>query len=191
MALNCDTLEALQAHIGQCERCLLAETRTTLVFGSGDPHARIMLVGEAPGKNEDLTGEPFVGSAGKLLDELLGAAGFARDDVYIANILKCRPPGNRDPKPLEVQTCTPFLDAQLELVAPALVVTLGNYATRFMLETSDGITAVRGRIVRNGDRHIYPVFHPAATIYDRSKRDVLAADFARLPSILESLGVTS
>jgi len=191
VALSCDTLEDLRAHIGDCQRCPLADTRTTLVFGSGDPHARVMLVGEAPGKNEDLTGEPFVGSAGKLLDELLGAAGFARDDVYIANILKCRPPGNRDPKPLEVQTCTPFLDAQLELVAPALVVTLGNYATRFMLETSEGITALRGTIVRKGDRHIYPVFHPAATIYDRTKRDVLAEDFARMPHLLESLGVKS
>lgn len=191
MALNFDTLEALRTHIGECQRCPLAESRTTLVFGSGHPHARVMLVGEAPGKNEDLTGEPFVGSAGKLLDELLGMAGLERADVYIANILKCRPPGNRDPKTIEVQTCTPFLDAQLELVAPMIVVTLGNYATRFMLETTEGITSLRGTLVPKGGRHIYPVFHPAATIYDRTKREVLAEDFERLPRLLESLGVTS
>jgi len=190
VAVAFDTLDTLRAHIGECRRCTLSESRTTIVFGAGDPHARIMLVGEAPGKNEDLTGTPFVGAAGKLLDELLATAGLSRDDVYIANILKCRPPGNRDPRPLEVQTCTPFLDAQLALVKPDIVVTLGNYATRFVLGTAEGITTLRGRMVTEEGRHIYPVFHPAATIYDRSKRDILAEDFARLPQLLESLGST-
>ncbi len=187
MALSFDTLEALSAHIGDCRRCALGETCTKLVFGSGNSHARVMLVGEAPGKNEDLSGEPFVGSAGKLLDEMLAYARLVREDVYIANVIKCRPPGNRDPRPEEICTCTPFLEAQLGLVAPTVVVTLGNFATRFMLETTEGITSLRGTLAVAGTRHVYPVFHPAATIYDRTKRDTLAEDFRRLPEIVESM----
>lgn len=188
MALSYDTLHDLRAFIGDCRRCTLADTRTTIVFGSGDPAARVMLVGEAPGRNEDLTGEPFVGAAGRLLDELLASAGLARDEVYIANILKCRPPGNRDPRADEIETCTPFLEAQLGLVDPGLVVTLGNFATRFMLRTSEGITSLHGTVCSAGGRNVYPVYHPAATIYDRTKRDALFEDFARIPQLLANAG---
>lgn len=179
-----DSLEELRDHIGDCTRCGLAGTRTRLVFGSGDPHACVMIIGEAPGRNEDLTGEPFVGAAGKLLDELLAHAGLRRAEIYIANVLKCRPPGNRDPKPDEIATCAPFLREQIRLIDPEVVVTLGNFATRFMLQTSEGITALHGRPQEIGGRTVLPVFHPAAVIYDRSKRDALFADFEQLGRML-------
>ncbi|MDO8987848.1 MAG: uracil-DNA glycosylase [Coriobacteriia bacterium] len=187
MALSTDTLAGLRDELGECHRCPLGDTRTTLVFGHGNPDATVMLVGEAPGRNEDLTGQPFVGAAGKLLDELLAHAGLVREDVYIANILKCRPPGNRNPKLVEVETCTPFLAAQIQLVDPELVVTLGNFATRLMLDTREGITTLRGQVALVQGRCVYPVFHPAASIYDRAKRETLISDFARLPDILDSL----
>ena len=184
--LGCANLEELRALIGECHRCDLGCTRTTLVFGVGDPHARVMLIGEAPGKNEDLKGEPFVGAAGKFLDELLEHAGMERSEVYIANILKCRPPGNRDPEPLEIETCTPFLREQIRVVSPEVLVTLGNFATRFVLRTDAGITRLRGTIQTAGRFTVLPIFHPAAAIYDRTKRDVLLADFSRLRELLDS-----
>ena len=174
------TLNELAAHIGDCHRCPLGETRTHLVFGVGRDDADIMFIGEAPGRNEDLKGEPFVGAAGTLLDELLASIGLHRDDVYIANILKCRPPGNRTPQPEEIDTCTPFLREQVRLVSPQVVVTLGNFATRFMLKTTEGITGIRGTVQHAGALTVLPIFHPAAALYDGSKRDVLFADFALL-----------
>jgi uracil-DNA glycosylase len=182
--LGCTDLDALHAHIGDCHRCPLGDTRTRLVFGVGDPRARVMLIGEAPGKNEDLKGEPFVGAAGQLLNELLSHAGLERHEVYIANVLKCRPPGNRDPEPLEIETCTPFLREQVRLVSPDVLVTLGNFATRFVLKTDAGITGLRGRVREAGRFKVLPIFHPAAAIYDRTKRDVLFADFELLGRIL-------
>jgi len=181
---ECVRLDALREAIGDCHRCPLGDTRTTLVFGVGDPHARVMLIGEAPGRNEDLTGVPFVGAAGGFLDELLGYAGLERGEVYIANVLKCRPPGNRNPAPAEVETCTPFLLEQIELIDPEVIVTLGNFATRVVLQTSESITALRGSVRQAGARRVLPIFHPAAAIYDRSKRDVLLADFALLRDLL-------
>jgi DNA polymerase len=178
-------LDALRARIGDCHRCPLGDTRTTLVFGTGDPHARLMFIGEAPGRNEDLKGEPFVGAAGRLLDELLGSIGLQRQDVYIANILKCRPPGNRDPLPEEVGTCTPFLTEQVRLIDPLVVATLGNHATRFVLDTARPISALRGRLFEKDGRGIVPIFHPAAALYDRSKAQVLFEDFRRLKVVLE------
>ena len=175
----------LREHIGDCQRCALGATRTTLVFGVGDPRARLMFVGEAPGRNEDLKGEPFVGAAGRLLDELLASIGFTRDDVYIANILKCRPPGNRDPLPAETAECTPFLQEQIRLIDPMLIVTLGNHATRFILETQRPIGELRGRLFRHEGRRVVPIFHPAAALYDRSKVDVLFDDFKRLRAVLD------
>lgn len=154
------------------------------MFGAGDPHARLVIIGEAPGRNEDLTGEPFVGAAGKLLDELLASIGMDRTQVYIANIVKCRPPHNRDPLALEVETCTPFLEEQLRLIDPDVLVTVGNYATRFILKTTEGITGLRGTVQEVGAFTVLPVFHPAAALYDRSKRDVLFADFALLGDLL-------
>jgi DNA polymerase len=178
-------LAALRAEIGDCQRCPLGATRTTLVFGVGDPDARLMFVGEAPGRNEDLQGEPFVGAAGKFLDELLASIGLDRSDVYIANILKCRPPNNRDPLPAEVATCTPFLDRQIEIIAPTVIATLGNHATRYLLHTDRSISTVRGRLFHMDGRQIVPVFHPAAALYDRTKQDVLFEDFRRLRALLD------
>jgi len=143
-----------------------------------------MLIGEAPGRNEDLKGEPFVGAAGKLLDELLAHAGLTREQVYIANVLKCRPPGNRDPLPEEIETCTPFLREQIRIIDPEVLVTLGNFATRFVLKTEQGITRLRGEIHHAGKFTVLPIFHPAAAIYDRTKRDALFADFELLGQIL-------
>ncbi|MDZ4065017.1 MAG: uracil-DNA glycosylase, partial [Coriobacteriia bacterium] len=146
MALSFDSLDNLRAHVGDCHRCSLGDTRTTLVFGVGDPRADVLFIGEAPGRNEDLKGEPFVGAAGQLLDELLSSAGMRRQEVYIANILKCRPPGNRDPLAEEIETCTPFLREQVRLIHPRVIVTLGNYATKFVLKTDTGITRLRGTL---------------------------------------------
>ena len=175
----------LREHIGDCQRCALGATRTTLVFGVGDPGARLMFIGEAPGRNEDLRGEPFVGAAGHLLDELLASIGFTRGDVYIANILKCRPPGNRDPLPAETRECTPFLQEQIRLIDPVVIATLGNHATRFILETQRPIGELRGRLFHHEGRCVVPIFHPAAALYDRSKADVLFDDFKRLRAVLD------
>jgi DNA polymerase len=178
-------LRTLEAHIGDCHRCPLGDTRTRLVFGVGDPYARLMFIGEAPGKNEDLKGEPFVGAAGKLLDELLASIGLVRSQVYIANVLKCRPPGNRDPLPSEIETCVPFLAEQVRLIAPSVIATLGNFATRAVLGTERGITQLRGRLFHVDGRRVVPIYHPAAALYDQTKRDVLFGDFQRLKRVLE------
>lgn len=191
MALSFDNLEALREHIGDCHRCPLGDTRTTLVFGVGDPHAGLMFIGEAPGRNEDLKGEPFVGAAGLLLDELLASIGMSRREVYIANILKCRPPNNRDPLPEEVETCTPFLREQTRLISPRVIVTLGNHATKFILKTQTGITYLRGTVQHAGKFTVLPIFHPAAALYDRSKRDVLFEDFARISEELARVPETA
>lgn len=185
MGLGCADLLELRALIGDCHRCALGDTRTTLVFGAGPAQARLVLIGEAPGRHEDLTGEPFVGAAGKLLDELLGSIGLTRDDIYIANILKCRPPGNRDPQIVEIDTCTPFLAEQIRLVDPDVIATLGNFATRYVLGTTAGITQLRGALHKVEGRTVMPIFHPAASIYDRSKRDVMFDDFKTLRSVLD------
>lgn len=179
-------LESLREFLGDCTRCSLGPTRSKLVFGVGDPHAELMFIGEAPGKNEDLQGEPFVGAAGKLLDELLESIGLRRSDVYIANVLKCRPPNNRDPLPEEVELCTPYLAEQVRLVDPKVIATLGNHATKYILGTDKGITALRGRLFRVDGRRVVPIFHPAAALYDQSKRAVLFDDFKRLRSVLDS-----
>lgn len=182
---DCPDLEALREHIGDCQRCSLAPTRTRLVFGSGDPHARLMLIGEAPGKSEDLTGEPFVGAAGKLLDELLAGIGLRRDDVFIANMVKCRPPGNRDPEPVEIETCSPFLARQVELIDPVVIATLGRFAAHYVLHTDASITSLRGKLYEVDGRRVVPVFHPAAALYDSSKRGVLEEDFRRLRAVID------
>lgn len=188
MALSpgaCADLAALREHIGDCRRCPLAEHRTTLVFGTGDSRARLMFIGEAPGKNEDLTGAPFVGAAGKLLDELLASVGIERSQVYIANMVKCRPPGNRDPEPLELETCSPFLARQIELIDPAVIATLGRFSAHYVLQTTTPITALHGRLFRVGGRRVVPIFHPAAALYDGSKRSALEEDFRKLRSVID------
>ena len=146
-----------------CTKCPLAPTRTQVVFGVGDPHADLLFVGEGPGEQEDLTGEPFVGRAGRLLTSLIEGIGLTRAEVYIANVVKCRPPGNRDPLPLEIESCWPYLDAQIAFIDPRVVVTLGNFATKLLLETKDGITKLRGKEFPFRDGAVLiPVFHPSA-----------------------------
>ena len=171
-----------------CTRCPLAASRTQVVFGSGDPHAELMFVGEAPGFHEDQNGIPFVGQAGKLLEKLLGGIGLARTDVYIANVIKCRPPGNRDPHPEEIEACESHLFRQIELVRPTLVATLGNFATKLLSGKPAGITRVHGveqQVVLGGNAvTLYPLFHPAAARYTPSMQTVLHQDFARIPELL-------
>lgn len=172
-----------------CTRCPLSATRTQVVFGSGDPDADLMFVGEAPGFHEDQQGVPFVGQAGKLLDRLLEGIGLTRADVFVANVLKCRPPGNRDPLPEEIAACEPHLFRQIELIEPKLVATLGNFATKLLSGRPAGITRVHGQEqeVTLGTRTelLYPLYHPAAALYTPSMLQVLEADFARIPSLLE------
>jgi DNA polymerase len=147
-----------------CTRCPLAATRTQVVFGVGDPDAGLMFVGEGPGADEDRLGEPFVGRAGKLLTALIEGIGLTRDDVYIANVVKCRPPGNRDPQPTEIAACRPYLEAQLDLVAPEVVVTLGNFATKLLLDTKTGITKLRGQVFPYRRGSLIPALHPSAVL---------------------------
>lgn len=178
------SLDEIRSRVEGCRACSLCEGRTNTVFGEGDPHARVLIIGEAPGKNEDLQGRPFVGAAGRFLDELLDAAGLKREEVFIANVLKCRPPSNRNPKADEIEACAPFLREQTQAIDPYVIVTLGNFATQFILRTQAGITHLRGTVNQTGRFIVMPVFHPAAAIYDRSKRDVLLADFERIGLIV-------
>ena len=177
-------LDELRAQVAACHACPLAEGRTQTVFGDGNPDARVLIVGEAPGKNEDLQGVPFVGKAGQNLNVLLEIAGLAREDVFIANVLKCRPPGNRDPRPEEIEVCTPFLREQTRTINPEFIVTLGNFATKFILKTEVGITRLHGTLQRAGRFKVFPIYHPAAAIYDRSKWEALENDFATLGQLL-------
>lgn len=158
-------LATLRAEALACTRCPLAETRTQVVFGVGDEHAGLMFVGEGPGADEDRIGEPFVGRAGKLLTQLIEGIGLTRADVYIANVVKCRPPGNRDPQPVEIESCRPYLEAQLELIDPRVVVTLGNFATKLLLDTKVGITKLRGQVFPYRDGAVLiPALHPSAVL---------------------------
>jgi DNA polymerase len=184
--------EALKAVYHQAKGCTscpqLAATRTTVVFGNGNADADLMFVGEAPGANEDRQGLPFVGQAGKLLDTLLGEIGLSRPDVFVANVLKCRPPGNRDPHPAEIEACQEYLLRQVELIEPRVICTLGNFATKLLRGDPTGITRLHGReevraIGRRAVR-LYPIFHPAAALYTPANVEVLRADFARLPELL-------
>jgi DNA polymerase len=172
-----------------CTRCALAAGRTQVVFGSGSPNADLMFVGEAPGFHEDQQGVPFVGQAGKLLDRLLEGIGLTRADVFVANVLKCRPPGNRDPLPEEIAACEPHLFRQIELIEPTLVATLGNFATKLLSGRPTGITRVHGheQEVTMGTRSVllYPLYHPAAALYTPSMLKVLEEDFSRIPALLD------
>ena len=183
-----DVLAAYAAQIADCTRCRLAQGRTQVVFGVGSPEAELMFVGEAPGFHEDKQGFPFVGQAGKLLDRLLGGIGLSREDVYIANVIKCRPPGNRDPQPDEIEACEGHLFRQLEIVEPKLVATLGNFATKLLSGKPHGITRVHGRPQEAsvGGRRVtlYPIYHPAAALYTPAMLRTLEEDFARIPELL-------
>jgi uracil-DNA glycosylase len=162
-------LEAVAAEADGCTRCRLHQSRTQVVFGQGDPHADLMFVGEAPGFHEDRQGLPFVGPSGQLLNRLLEGIGLRRQDVYVANVVKSRPPGNRDPLPDEIAACRPWLDAQIRLVDPKVVVTLGNFAARTLLETTTGISRLRGRTYPFQGRVLLPTFHPAAALHAQGR----------------------
>ncbi|HEY6067305.1 MAG TPA: uracil-DNA glycosylase [Gaiellaceae bacterium] len=182
------SLAAFADQVAGCTRCALSQGRTQVVFGSGDPDADLMFVGEAPGFHEDKQGVPFVGAAGKLLDQLLAGIGLARADVYVCNVLKCRPPGNRDPQPDEIEACESHLWRQIELTQPRVVATLGNFATKLLSGRPTGITRVHGQEQETtlGGRQVllYPIYHPAAALYTPRMLDVLKSDFARLPELL-------
>ncbi len=172
-----------------CEKCALSATRTRVVFGSGNSDADLMFVGEAPGAEEDRQGLPFVGRAGGLLSQLLEGIGLSREDVFIANVLKCRPPGNRDPQPVEIESCEPYLSKQVQLIEPRVVCTLGNFATKLLTGSRTGISKVRGmpQVHELGGRTVFvmPLFHPAAALRTPSVEDTLRSDFAKLPELLE------
>jgi uracil-DNA glycosylase len=184
--------EALKAVFHQAKGCTncpqLAATRTTVVFGNGNADGDLMFVGEAPGANEDRQGLPFVGQAGKLLDTLLGEIGLARSDVFVCNTLKCRPPGNRDPHPAEIEACQSYLLRQVELIEPRVICTLGNFATKLLRGDPTGITRLHGRdevrVIGPRAVRLYPLFHPAAALYTPANVDVLRSDFARIPELL-------
>jgi uracil-DNA glycosylase len=188
-------LDAYAAQIADCTRCRLSQGRTQVVFGVGNPDADLMFVGEAPGFHEDKQGFPFVGQAGKLLDQLLGGIGLSREDVYIANVIKCRPPGNRDPMADEIEACESHLFRQVELIKPTLVGTLGNFATKLLSGKQLGITRVHGeeQQVTLGGRTVllYPLYHPAAALYTPAMLRVLQEDFARIPELLGRVVLTA
>ena len=171
-----------------CTLCPLAGGRTNVVFGNGNADADLMFVGEAPGAEEDRQGLPFVGRAGKLLDELLGGIGLSRADVFVGNVLKCRPPGNRDPQPEEIDTCRPYLERQIELIEPRVIGTLGNFATKLLTQSRVGITRVRGtpQVHTLGGRSLFvmPLLHPAAALRTPALVETLREDFGALPGLL-------
>src|SRR3954451_16072809 len=184
-----EALKAVFRAASGCTRCpQLAQTRHTVVFGSGNADAELMFVGEAPGRSEDEQGLPFVGQAGRLLSELLVEIGMERSDVFVVNVLKCRPPGNRDPLPQEIANCQDYLFRQLDLVQPRVVCTLGNFATKLLREEPMGITRLHGRpevrVVGPRAVRLYPLYHPAAALYTRALLDTLRADFPRIPELL-------
>ena len=184
-------LERVAAEAATCIRCRLSQSRTQVVFGQGDPHADLMFVGEAPGFHEDRQGIPFVGPSGQLLNRLLEGIGLRRQDVYICNVVKSRPPNNRDPLPDEIAACRPWLDAQIRLVDPKVVVTLGNFAAKTLLETTTGITRLRGRTYPFQGRVLLPTFHPAAALHAQGRRtagpsplEAMEGDFRVLAELL-------
>jgi DNA polymerase len=191
--MQLDELNKIEQEILNCKRCPLYKTRNHPVCGEGDPHSKIILIGEAPGYNEDMTGHPFCGEAGKILDELLVAAEITRGEIYITNILKCRPPQNRDPKAEEIKACIPYLNRQIEFIQPKIICTMGNYATRFIFERYglkskiQGISKIHGRTFEIGNLFqsikIIPIYHPAVATYNINMKGILKKDFRLLKDI--------
>jgi DNA polymerase len=181
-------LVSLYKDVQACSRCPLHETRTKAVFGAGDANAELMFVGEAPGAEEDRQGLPFVGRAGQLLNQMLEGIGLSREEVFIANVLKSRPPGNRDPQPLEIEACRPYLFEQVRLIEPTVICTLGNFATKLLSGNPAGITKVRGapQVHEIGGRTVFllPLFHPAAALRTPAVKETLREDFGTLPGLL-------
>lgn len=181
-----DILDELGEIAIRCTACSLAEGRTNVVFGAGAPDADVLIVGEAPGQQEDQTGIPFIGRSGQLLTRLLGEIELQRDDIYIANVVKCRPPGNRDPRPDEITACKGYLKRQIEIIDPKVVITLGNFSTKLLLQTTTGITRMRGRAYEWWGRFLVPTFHPAAALRggDSVTNDI-RADLAIVRNIID------
>ncbi len=178
-------LREFYQEIRDCQRCPLWKTRTNLVFGSGSQRARVMFIGEAPGYNEDQQGKPFVGAAGQLLDSLLSSIGLKRGEVFIGNVLKCRPPENRDPLPQEIETCKGYLYRQIEIINPPVICTLGRFSTNLILGREVSISKVRGKIFKVNGRTLIPIFHPAAALYTGANLPLLEADFQTIKEVLE------
>lgn len=190
-----NTLTEIAEQVKICTKCGLCKTRRNAVPGSGSPNAEIMFIGEGPGQNEDLKGEPFVGAAGKFLEELLSGIGMQRHDVFITNIVKCRPPGNRDPEPIEVATCYPYLEKQVALIKPKLIVLLGRHAMYRFLPNDLQISKVHGQAYNYKgiatEKQVYlPLYHPAVALYNGSYRDILKKDFAKIPILLKKISTT-
>ncbi len=181
-----DDLAILDGKVRACQACRLGRGRTHAVPGSGSPHAEIMFIGEAPGFHEDQQGLPFVGAAGQFLEELLQSIGLSRKDVFIANVIKCRPPNNRDPQPDELEACRPFLDQQIALIRPKVIVTLGRFSMQ-LAYAGASISQVHGTPVRVGDITYYPMFHPAAALHQPHYRQMIEQDMLRLPKLLAEI----
>ena len=179
-----DTLGEIRSDLGECTRCILHEGRTTLVFGAGNPDADLVFVGEAPGRDEDLQGVPFVGRAGQLLTKIIASIGLTRDEVYIANVVKCRPPGNRNPEPGEVQTCEPFLFRQIDVIRPKVVVALGAFAIHTLLGTDQAISRLRGRVYEYRGAKLVPTFHPAFLLRSPDRKRDVWEDMKKVRSLL-------
>jgi uracil-DNA glycosylase family 4 len=180
------TLDQLYLEVKDCRKCGLCNTRTNLVFGVGDERADLMFVGEAPGFHEDQQGEPFVGAAGQLLDKLLASIDLKRSQVYIANVLKCRPPDNRDPLPEEAEACKPHLFEQIEIIKPRIVSTLGRHASQLLLERNVAMSKIHGKHFKRAGYDIFPIYHPAAALYARATLASLEEDFKQLKELLET-----
>ena len=179
-------LEDLREFIGDCHRCQLGDTRSTLVFGTGNPEADILFVGEAPGRDEDIQGEPFVGKAGQLLTKIIIAMGLARDEVYICNVIKCRPPRNRNPLPVEVTTCKPFLESQIEIISPRVICALGSFAAQTLLETDIRISMLRGHFHDLNGIPLMPTYHPSYLLRNPSRKADVWEDIQK---IMKHLGL--
>jgi len=183
-------LEGVRGEMGECTRCKLHKTRTNIVFGVGSPEARLMFVGEAPGEDEDLQGFPFVGKAGQLLTKMIEAMGYARGDVYICNVLRCRPPGNRNPEPDEVASCEPFLKKQLGAIRPRMIVALGKFAVQCLLRDDSPIGRLRGNLRSYEGIPLMPTFHPAYLLRDPSKKKLAWDDLKAVNAALASVGIS-
>lgn len=182
---NWDSLKDVYNEALNCKKCALHKNRKNVVFGAGSEKADIMFIGEAPGYHEDIQGEPFVGAAGKLLNKLLNSVELKREQVYIANIIKCRPPKNRDPLAEEIDICKDYLYAQIDFINPQLICTLGNFATKLILKKNVGITSVRGKLFKVGGRLVLPIYHPAAALYTPSYLPSLEEDFITMKKVIE------
>lgn len=182
-------LVKIRGELGDCQRCQLSKTRQQIVFGTGNPQAALMFVGEAPGADEDIQGEPFVGLAGQLLTKMIRAMGYARSDVYICNIIKCRPPHNRNPEESEIQACVPFLQKQIAAVAPRVIVALGKFAAQFLCDEDTPISRLRGHWKTYCDVPVMPTYHPAYLLRDESKKGEAWSDLKQVMARLAELGV--